>query len=139
MKGNYIFEYLDEPKFKKCERSVKKYNMFAFKKLIFEFYPKMKEGNFLGKVVAKDAEKNVVSYELVLPTDELFTKVHGEIVLHYDIYTNKNIILLKSITPEDLLLEGHNTELGAYKGVMISKQNAQKDMFKVTLLDMLNK
>mgnify|MGYP003529439498 FL=1 len=44
MKGNYIFEYFDEIKFKKCERSLKKYNMFAFKKLIFEFYPKMKEG-----------------------------------------------------------------------------------------------
>ena len=29
MKENYIFEYLDEQKFKKCERSVKKYNMFA--------------------------------------------------------------------------------------------------------------
>ena len=139
MKGNYIFEYLDEPKFKKCERSVKKYNMFAFKKLIFTFYPEMKEGNFLGKVVKEDKEKNVISYELVLPTDELFTKVHGEIVLHYDVYTNKNIILLKAITPEDLLLEGHSTELGAYKGVMISKQNAQKDIFKVTLLDMLNK
>lgn len=139
MKGSYIFEYLDEPKFKKCERSVKKYNMFAFKKLVFDFYPKMKDGNFLGKVVKEDKEKNVVSYELTLPTDDLFVKVHGEITLHYDIYTNKNIILLKSITPEDLLLEGHSTELGAYKGVMISKQNQEKDMFKITLLDMLNK
>ena len=139
MKGNYIFEYLDEPKFKKCERSVKKYNMFAFKKLVFKYYPEMKEGNLLGEKVNEDKDKNIVSYELVLPTDSLFTKVHGEIVLHYDVYTNKNIILLKSITPEDLLLEGHSTELGAYKGVMISKQNAQKDIFKVTLPDMLNK
>ena len=98
MKGNYIFEYFDEIKFKKCERSLKKYNMFAFKKLIFEFYPKMKEGEFLGDIVSTDEEKNTVSYELTLPADELFTKVHGEIVLHYDIYTNKNIILLKSST-----------------------------------------
>ena len=52
MKGNYIFEYFDEIKFKKCERSLKKYNMFAFKKLIFEFYPKMKEGEFLGDIVS---------------------------------------------------------------------------------------
>ena len=37
MKESYIFEYLDEQKFKKCERSVKKYNMFAFKKLVFDF------------------------------------------------------------------------------------------------------
>jgi len=139
MKGNYIFEYFDEIKFKKCERSLKKYNMFAFKKLIFEFYPKMKEGEFLGDIVSTDEEKNTVSYELTLPADELFTKVHGEIVLHYDIYTNKNIILLKSLSPEELFLEGHATELNAYKGVMISKENADKDMFKINLLDLLNK
>ena len=139
MKGNYIFEYLDEPKFKKCERSVKKYNMFAFKQLVFKFYPELKEGNFLGTKVKEDNEKHTSSYELILPTDELFTKVHGELVLHYDVYTNKNIVLLNTITPEGLLLEGHSTELGAYKGVMISKANAEKDMFKVNLLNMLNK
>ena len=139
MKENYIFEYLDEQKFKKCERSVKKYNMFAFKKLVFDFYPKMKSGEFLGDKISEDKEKNTISYELVLPADELFTKVHGEIVLQYDVYTNKNIILLKTINPEELFLEGHSTELGAYKGVMISKENAQKDMFKINLLDLLNK
>lgn len=139
MKESYIFEYFDEQKFKKCERSVKKYNMFAFKKLVFDFYPKMKDGQFLGEKVSEDEEKHTVSYDLILPADELFTKVHGEIVLHYDVYTNKNIILLKSISPEDLFLEGHATELGAYKGVMISKENADKDMFKINLLDLLNK
>ena len=139
MKESYIFEYLDEQKFKKCERSVKKYNMFAFKKLVFDFYPKMKDGQFLGEKIKEDKEKNTISYELTLPADELFTKVHGEIVLHYDVYTNKNIILLKTIDPEELFLEGHATELGAYKGVMISKENADKDMFKINLLDLLNK
>ncbi|MBO6145478.1 MAG: hypothetical protein J6O62_01570 [Bacilli bacterium] len=139
MKENYIFEYLDEQKFKKCERSVKKYNMFAFKKLVFDFYPKMKDGEFLGEKIKEDKEKSTISYELTLPADELFTKVHGEIVLEYDVYTNKNIILLKTIQPEELFLEGHATELGAYKGVMISKENAEKDMFKINLLDLLNK
>ncbi len=139
MKGNYIFEYFDEQKFRKCERSLKKYNMFAFKKMVFDFYPEMKNGNFLGTKVSSDEEKNTISYELTLPTDELFSKVHGDVVLHYDVYTNKNIILLKSIEPEDLFLEGHSMELGAYKGVMISNANAEKDKFKITLLNMLNK
>ena len=139
MRDVYIFEYLNEIEFKKCERSVKKYNMFAFKKLIFDFYPEMKEGNFLGKIVNEDKEKNVVSYELILPTDDLFVKVHGEITLHYDVYKNKSIILLKKITPVDLLIEGHNKELSAYKGVMISKENEEKDKFKVNLLNMLKK
>jgi hypothetical protein len=139
MRDVYIFEYLNEAEFKKTERSVKKYNMFAYKKLIFDFYPEMKNGNFIGKQVSEDKEKNTVSYELTLPTDDLFVKVHGEIILHYDVYKNKNIILLKKITPEDLWNEGHNTELSAYKGVMISKENAEKDMFKINLLNMLNK
>lgn len=140
MKESYIFEYLNEAEFKKRERSVKKYNMFAFKKLVFTFYPEMKEGNFSDStLVSSDDEKNIDSYELVLPTDEMFTKVHGEIVLHFDVYRSKHIILLKTITPEELLLEGHKTELGAYKGVMISKENAEKDMFKINLLNMLNK
>ena len=139
MHKTYMFEYLNEAEFKKRERSVKKYNMFAFKKLIFDFYPEKKERNFIGSLVFEDKEKNIDSYELVLPTDEMFTKVHGEIILHYDVYKDKHIILLKTITPEDLLLEGHKTELGAYKGVMISKENAEKDMFKINLLNMLNK
>ncbi len=139
MKESYIFEYLDEQKFKKCERSVKKYNMFAFKKLVFDFYPKMKDGQFLGEKVSENKDNNTVSFELVLPADDLFTKVHGEIVLEYDVYRDKNIVLLKTIRPEELFLEGHNTELGAYKGVMISKENANKDMFKINLLDLLNK
>ena len=42
--------------------------MFAFKKLIFDFYPEMKEGNFLGNKVGEDKEKDTVSYELSLPT-----------------------------------------------------------------------
>ena len=87
MRDVYIFEYLNEIEFKKCERSVKKYNMFAFKKLIFDFYPEMKEGNFLGKIVNEDEDSGVTSYELVLPTDDLFVKVHGEIILHYDVQT----------------------------------------------------
>ena len=135
---NYHFEYVNENEFRKKERSVRKYNMLAYKKLTFEYYPQIREGNFLGNKVGEDKEKNTVSYELSLPTDDLFVKVHGEIVLHYDVYTNKNIVLLKTITPEDLLIEGHNTELGAYKGVMISKENAEKDMFKINLLNMLN-
>ena len=74
MRDVYIFEYLNEAEFKKRERSVKKYNMFAFKKLIFDFYPEMKDGNFIGNIVGEDKEKNTISYELSLPTDELFVK-----------------------------------------------------------------
>ena len=46
MKDTYIFEYTNENEFRKYERSLKKYNMLAYKKLYFSFYPSFKEGNF---------------------------------------------------------------------------------------------
>ena len=139
MKNSYIFEYLDENDFRKKERSVRKYNMLAYKKLTFTYYPELRKGTFLGKEVKKDEKNNTISYELQLPTDELFSKVHGDITLHYTVYLEKGIILLTNITPEGILDEGHRAELSTYKGVMISKTNPEKDMFKINLLNMLDK
>ena len=139
MKQSYIFEYLNENEFKKKERSVRKYNMLAYKKLTFNYYPDMRSGNFLGELVSVNKKENSKSYELSLPTDELFKKVHGEIKVHYTVYEDKKTILLTNITPEGILEEGHRTELSTYKGVMISKANPEKDMFKVNLLNMLQK
>ena len=48
MKDNYVFEYLNENDFRVKERSVRKYNMLAYKKMMFEYYPKLKQGEFLG-------------------------------------------------------------------------------------------
>lgn len=111
--------------------------MLAYKKLVFEFYPEMKEGNFLGKLVSVNSKENTRNYELKLPTDDLFIRVHGEIVLHYSVCENSHTIILETITPESLLSEGHRQELQAYKGVMISKANRDKDKFKIDLLNML--
>jgi len=140
MKQNYIFEYQNENEFRKIERSVRKYNMLAYKKLTFDYYPQIKNGEFLGKLVNEDKDTGVKSYDLVLPTDDMFVKVHGEIVLHYSVYADKNIVLLTNITCDDNILEeGHRTELKAYKGVMVSRDNPEKDMFKINLLNMLQK
>ena len=139
MKDNYIFEYTNENEFKKYERSLKKYNMLAYKKLYFSFYPSLKEGNFLGSLVSSDDEKNTKNYELKLPTDIMFSKVHGDIILHYIVYEDKKIVILDKITPEGILGEGHQSELTTYKGVMVSKQNHDKDIFKINLLNMLQK
>lgn len=139
MEKAFIFEYLDENDFRKKERSVRKYNMLAYKKLTFSYYPELRKGNFLGKEINKNEKDKTISYELKLPTDELFAKVHGEIILHYTVYPEKHIILLTNITPEGILDEGHRAELSTYKGVMISKTNPEKDMFKINLLNMLGK
>ena len=139
MKNSYVMEYLNENEFRKKERAVKKYNMLAYKKLIFEYYPALREGEFKGVMVSKNTKNAVDKYELKLPTDAMFSKVHGDIVLHYSVYKKQNIVMLDTITPEEILNEGHQKELTTYKGVMVSKSHADKDMFKINLLNMMEK
>ena len=111
--------------------------MRAFKKLSFEYYPDLKEGKFDGEVISQNKKAGTVTYELKLPSDAMFAQVHGEVKLIYTVYTKEETVMLKEITPKDILLEGHRSELGTYKGIMISKTNASKDIFKIDLLNML--
>ena len=139
MKETYLFDYINENEFKKLERSIKKYNMLAYKKLYFEYYPALKEGKFLGEIVSTNKENNSVTYELKIPTDALFSKVHGEVKLYYLVYENEKVVMLDRFEPKGILSEGHATELVTYKGVMVSKAHTDKDMFKINLLNMLSK
>ncbi len=133
MKG-FILDYINENEFRKLERALKKYNMLAFKKLNFEYYPSLRSGNFIGELVSKDSKNKTETYELKLPSDHLFTQVHGEVKLRYIVYKDQNIVILETIKPTEILLEGHVAELTTYKGVMISKANAEKDKFMINLL-----
>ena len=137
MKEKYMFGYDNENEFRKLESALKKYNMLAFKKLCFDYYPKLKSGEFLGSLVKED--DGTKYYEVKLPTDAIFVKVHGEVRLHYRVVNNKNLVILEKISPEEILREGHESELVAYKGVMVSKEHAEKDKFKINLLNMINK
>ena len=136
MKG-FILDYINENEFKKLERALKKYNMLAYKKLNFEYYPALRSGNFIGELIGTNKKECTETYELKLPSDHMFKQVHGDVTLKYIVYKNENIVMLDTITPTDILLEGHMAELTTYKGVMISKANATKDMFKIDLLNML--
>ena len=136
MKG-FILDYINENEYRKLERALKKYNMLAFKKLNFEYYPSLRNGEFIGELVSKNQKAGTITYELKLPSDHMFSQVHGDIKLHYIVYEKEKVVMLDTITPSDILLEGHMAELTTYKGVMISKNNAEKDMFKIDLLNML--
>ena len=114
MKNSYVIEFLNENEFRKKERVVKKYNMLAYKKLIFEFYPGFREGNFCGMAVSKNALEGYTKYELKLPTDKMFSRVYGDLILHYTVYENQKIVMLNNITPDDILAEGHQKELSTY-------------------------
>ncbi len=134
MKG-FVLDYIDENEYRKLERALKKYNMLAFKRLNFEYYPDLRNGKFVGEL--KSSSKDTDTYELKLPSDKMFAQIHGEVKLIYTVHKKEGIVMLETITPEDILLEGHRSELTTYKGIMISKANAQKDMFKIDLLNML--
>ena len=136
MKG-FILDYINENEYRKLERALKKYNMLAFKKLNFEYYPSLRNGEFIGELVSKNQKAGTKTYELKLPSDHMFSQVHGDIKLHYIVYEKEKVVMLDTITPSDILLEGHMAELTTYKGVMISKNNAENDMFKIDLLNML--
>ena len=136
MKG-FILDYINENDFRKLERSLKKYNMLAYKKLNFEYYPELRKGNFVGELISKNKNDKTETYELKLPSDSMFKQVHGDVTLKYVVYLEQNVVMLDTITPTDILIEGHMAELTTYKGVMISKANASKDMFKIDMLNML--
>jgi hypothetical protein len=137
MKG-YLLDYINENEYHKLERALKKYNMLAYKKLNFDYYPALRNGKFVGELVSQNKEKHSKTYELKLPSDHMFTQIHGDVTLVYTVYEDATTVILSTIKPEDILIEGHNSELSAYKGVVISKDNASKDMFKVDLLNMLH-
>ena len=139
MKEAYVFDYVNENEFHKLEPSLKKYNMLAYKKLYFDYYPKLKDGQFLGELVATNQVKKTRTYELKLPTDIMFSKVHGDIKVIYHVYEENKILMLETIQPEDILTEGHQSELEVYKGVMVSKEHSDKDMFKINLLNLIDK
>ena len=136
MKG-YVLDYINENEFKKLERALKKYNMLAFKKLNFDYYPALRNGNFVGELISTNKKEGTSKYELKLPSDKMFAAVHGEVKLFYTVYKKEGTVMLDTITPTEILLEGHMSELTTYKGIMISKANASKDKFKIDLLNML--
>lgn len=37
----------------------------------------------------------------------MFAKVHGDVALHYTVYENQKIVTLDTLTPEEILNEGH--------------------------------
>ena len=139
MKSSYIIEYVNENEFKKKERAIKKYNMLAYKKLLFDYYPSLRDGVFKGVLVSSNEKDMIDKYELTIPTDKTFVMVHGNITLHYSVYLEQKIVMLETLTPEDILTEGHQKELTTYKGVMVSKSHKDLDMFKINLLNSMNK
>ena len=75
MKNVYVIDYRNEKEFKLKEKGVRKCSMLAYKKLMFEYYPLLRDGKFQGELVFVDIKSNVKKYKLILPTYETFMKL----------------------------------------------------------------
>lgn len=138
-KGNkdkaYKIVYQNEEYMLKQIRNIKRYNIAAYKQLYFDIFPKLKEGNLIGEKI--DSKQEI--YNLELKTDSNFNRVYGPYMIQYIVDKPHNIITVTKIMPEEILLK-YPSELTTYKGVMVSKNSLyNKDMFKIDLLNMLDK
>ena len=110
--------------------------MLAYRKLLFEHYPNFREGIFNGKIISNKSEK--IKYKLDLPTDDSFTKVHGQISINYIVDKKNKVVLLEDMEPKEIFLDtSNNQHLERYKGVLVSKSHTDKDIFKINLLNMI--
>ena len=131
---HYHIIYLFDKNFKKLEQGLKKCNMLAYKKLKSEYYPSIESGNFIGKKISKKNE-HILKYELMLPSDPLFSKIYGDCKLIYSVYPDEKTVVLETIQPEDILIKCSESELAFYKKAMVSKKVPEKDLFKIDLLN----
>ena len=127
--NTYKIDYENEREFLMLVRGLKKYAMATYKDYYFTHRPKLIAGDFSNAVLNGDV------YEINLLTDRLFEKVYGPCKLIFKV--KNDVITFIGITPKEILLEGHNSELITYKGVLISKDNVKNDMFKINLLNMI--
>ena len=123
--SSYLIRYLEgqgENHFNRLLKSLRTYNMMAYKQFHFVFIPKLKEGELLGEII--DGK-----YHYELPSDNLFKKVHGKVEVIYTV--EDNVVTLISLTPEELWNVGFSAMLETYRGVIIK---SSKDKFKVDLV-----
>lgn len=111
----------DENLYKKKRNALRRYFRKTYKYLIFEVIPKLKEH---GK---KDG-----LYELELPTDVLFEKVYGKMILKF--YVEKDKAYFEDITPNDILIACHRGNLPLYKGIPYS---TKQELDKIKIVERL--
>lgn len=133
---DWTITYVDEKSFQIQERMIRRYHMLAYKKFLFEFVPLFQKGKFKGICVKKG---NIEEYQLILPSDEMFRKIHGPLTLYYQVNRETKEVRMIKFGPQEVFDKGGNRELTTYKGVLVSKENREKDMFRIDLLNRIQK
>lgn len=118
MNFKYIF-YDDTKLLKNLMRSLRTYNMVAYKQLIFK--ERFEELEF------KHYKEDI--YIAELKTDKLFEQVYGKCKAIVQI--RKDQVKVINIEPQELLIAGFNRILDTYKGVPYRNE---KDLFKIKII-----
>jgi len=106
----------NESDMNKCLRSLRKYNMRAYKQFMFEI-------NDLKHIKGNE-------YKIDFISDDKFQKIYGQVYMIVSIENDQ--LILKRLEPHGFLIAGHNIELESYKGVPVV---SKKEKFKVDLLE----
>lgn len=118
--NNQVFtpkmKMLDESDMTKCLRSLRKYNMRAYKQFVFDV-------NELKHI--KDNE-----YRIDFISDNKFQKIYGKVYMIITLV--KDEIILNRLEPHNFFIAGHRAELESYKGVPII---SKKEKLKIDFLD----
>lgn len=112
-------QLLDENLYKKKELALKRYFRKAYKYLIFEAIPKLRQ----------DGKQDGI-YQVKLPTDALFEKVYGEMMLKFSV--KNDIAVIEDIEPNDILLICHAKNLPLYHGI---PYDSKKDLTKLKIME----
>lgn len=112
----------DNNDYNKVLRSLRKYNMLAYKKIIFDVLPQLRNGKLVGDKIKR------ATYRVELPCDAKFKYIHGQVYLIYQ--KHKHIIDLITIEPSDILIKLHGSLCDTLDGVPIT---SERDLFKLNL------
>lgn len=116
-----LIRILDENLYIKKTRALRRYFKKVYKSLIFEILPKL----------MLDGKKDGI-YEVALPTDELFEKVYGEIILKFSVKDDN--VIIEDILPNDILIACYSKTLPTYKGI---PYDTEKDLAKLKIMEKL--
>lgn len=112
--------YEDTKELKNLMRSLRLYNKWGYKQLIFR--------DRLEELEFQDIGNGI--YKAELNTDSLFKKVYGACEVYMEL-GSKSIKIIR-IEPYDLLMAGYRKILNTYKGI---PYRDAKDLFKIRMMD----
>lgn len=112
-----IITFVDYNEYIKCERALKAYLVRAYKQLVFK----------TTKELRKPREDG--DYEIELYTDENFKKVYGSLKISF--YVQNRVVVIKELTPKEILLNMYSVIPYTYKGVPYTNR---RELFKIKMI-----